>query len=513
MDLPSDHLDPFSKTNEDVHRSPPHVRAGWWLMMLVALVLYAGSCATGPQWQDSGAHILRVVKGELWHPLGLALIHPLHHFLGRATVFLTEQWVDPAHAVTMVGAVFGAITVANVFGCVATWTRRRSAAFFAAASLMLAHTFWQFSTRTETYTVTTAALTGELWCLILFLRTNRKHWALGMFFLNGLGISNHLLASLTTPVLILATYRHRILAGFKIKDMLAFAGLWLVGTLPYTVLVLIQLFDTGNIYQTIKSSLFGRYYANSVMNTTIHSGYLLTTIAFLAYSFPNLLLPAALYGQTRGLQKSEDRRIGYYLLIGLAIHLLFVFRYSVIDQYTFLIPSYTIICIFGGFGVSVFMDHHPRLTRGMFVLGALLLVTTPAFYFLATTTARRLDLLEHEARNKPYRDDYVYLLIPWSGADRSAERMSHTAVGLANQDGLILAEDQMGYFAIAYALHQMKDNQTLATTKWTDKTILDGVAENRTIILIPANTQKAPQTPPIGRWVPHDQLYVLETEQ
>ena len=109
---------------------------GWLAFFLVFVVLYASTASRGLQWQDSGLHIWRIVTGELLHPLGLALSHPLHHWIGRFVV--TFDLIEPCFAITLISSVAAALAVANTYGCVLTLTRSRMAGVFAAVSLGLA---------------------------------------------------------------------------------------------------------------------------------------------------------------------------------------------------------------------------------------------------------------------------------------------------------------------------------------------------------------------------------------
>ena len=78
-------------------------------MFAAVLVLYAATANRGIQWQDPGHFILRVVTHEPFNPLGLALSHPLHHWLGRLAA--APGLLEPAFAVTLVSAVAGAVAV------------------------------------------------------------------------------------------------------------------------------------------------------------------------------------------------------------------------------------------------------------------------------------------------------------------------------------------------------------------------------------------------------------------
>ena len=106
---------------------------GWLVVFLAALLLYGVTANRGAQWQDSGGHILRAVNGELHNPRGLALSHPLHHWLARTAVAV--DLVEPCFAITLLSALAAALTVASTGGCVQTLTGSRPAAMLSAASL------------------------------------------------------------------------------------------------------------------------------------------------------------------------------------------------------------------------------------------------------------------------------------------------------------------------------------------------------------------------------------------
>ena len=160
---------PESTPDTDLERAPstlagntlvrpddPEILKGWIALFLVALALYAATASRGAQWQDSGHNILRIVTGESLNPLGLALSHPLHHWLGRLVIL--PNILEPCFAITLISSLAAAFAVANTYGCVCVLTRRREAAVLAAVSLSLANTFWQKSTGAETYTLAPALL-------------------------------------------------------------------------------------------------------------------------------------------------------------------------------------------------------------------------------------------------------------------------------------------------------------------------------------------------------------------
>jgi len=472
---------------------------GWLLVFGVSLSLYAATANRGAQWQDSGFLILSIVTGQLVRPLGLALTHPLHYWLGRLAIW--PAVCEPSLAITLVSSLAAALAVANVYGCVRCLTGRNSAALFAAASLAVAHTFWRMATLTEVYTITAALLAGECWALAAFLQNRRPSALWTLALLNGLGIANHLQGGLTTPVLFVVTLWALRSGRITRRHAGMAAALWGIGTLPYTALVASVLISSGDWAGTLGSALFGAgsKYGGYVLNMTLSFQGVLVSLGFGALSFPNLLMFAAGYGLARYRRIGISTSAGRALLAGLLIHALFVCRYNVIDQHTFFLPTYVLLAVFAGIGAAgVCRWPRSKLRRRVTTAAVLLLLATPGVYALAAPIARHFNVLARFIRHKPYRDDYVYLLTPWSVVERSAERMSREAVTLAGPRGLILVEDGMASFAIAYrALRagwpelQIK----VLSASQRDKILANARQEakgGRRVVLVPENVERQP---------------------
>ena len=484
---------------------------GWLAMFVAAVALYAVTANRGAQWQDSGQHILRAVTGELIHPLGLALAHPLHHWLSRFAV--SPGLLEPCVAVTLISSLAAAAAVANTYGCVLTLTRSQAASLLAAGSLGLAHTFWQMATLAETYTLVAALLSAECWCLVNYARTNRRGYLWATLFFNGLGIANHMLAALTAPILVgvlIAVDRSK---AAWVRDVLTAIGLWLVGSLPYTALIVADLVHTGSIGETGRSALFGKSFAGEVLNMTVLPRMLLLCAGFIVLNFPNLLLPVAIYGMFRGRRFDVPRTAYRYLVAALIIHVCFVVRYSIVDQHTFLLPTYVLLSIFSGIGFALMLRWpRVRLRRIVLVVASVALAMTPVWYAFVPAIARHFNVLESVARNKPYRDDYVYVFTPWSVAERSAEIMSRHAVELAGQHGLILVEDPMAEFAVRYQAIQAGRDNVEIVRDITSTRIMEAAREGSAVVLVPKRRDAPNTEPPVGSWKRAEDLYTLTGE-
>jgi len=331
-----------------------------------------------------------------------------------------------------------------------------------------------------------------------------------MWLFNGLSVANHLQGILTTPILavvtILAWTRRQV--SFKQVGLGVLLGL--LGTLPYTVLVGRELLATGDLPGTLESALVGaggRYRAN-VANLLPSVRCLVVGAGFTLLSFPNLLIPIALYGLSRRRWRDGERSARAVLGTALVLHAVFALRYDVVDQHTFFLPTYVLLSIFGGVGAAGLLaaPAGSGLRRWMTV-ATVFLAATPVLYAAAPAVARAFHVLEAVARHKPYRDDYVYLFSPWGMADTSAERMSSQAVRLAGEGGLILVEDPMAIFALRYKVIEagyrnlevwplpaprgdgtgLKRRQVLAEAQ-------RALAAGRTVVLVPLDTRKAAPT-------------------
>ncbi|MHC4443236.1 MAG: protein O-mannosyl-transferase family [Planctomycetota bacterium] len=491
---------------------------GWLALFLACLILYSLTANRGPQWQDSGQHIIRIVTGELANTRGLALTHPLHYWLGRLA--LAPGILEPCLAVTLVSAFAAALAVANVFGCALSLTNKPAAALFAAGSLAVACTFWQLATLTETYTLTAALLAAECWCLTAFAKYQRRSFLWAMLFCNGLGIANHMLASLTTPVLAVVVIYALLRKRINFTDLVIAVLIWLAGTLPYSALVLAEMINSNEVVGTIQSALFGRTaggqsYAGNVLNVGISMRLLAVSLAFVLYNFPNLLLPAALYGMARVRRLHVPTLARRALWAGLIIHACFVLRYNIVDQHTFFLPLYVFLALFAAVGAAALFQWLPSKRRQRIkTLSLVLLLATPVFYWLGPVAARHYNLLEKFARNKPYRDDYTYLLVPWSIAEKSADILSTEAMRLAGPQGTIVLEDNMARFALEYQKNIQQDRSRVEIiTKDFSEPIQQAVKQKRPVVLVPLNANQPQTTTPKGNWQPHGDLYMLDVSQ
>lgn len=510
------------------HESPAR-RAGvlrpaalWCLTVLAASILYVATSDGQPQWQDSGEMLVRILTDKIEHPLGVALTHPLHFYLGRLSLWLMPG-LEPALAITIgASAIPAAIGIANV--ALAIWipTRRLMAVLPPTAALMLSHTYWQHATITECYGATMSLLGGELIALALYATTGEARWLLLMVLCNGLGISNHLLAGLVTPVnaalVLLAVRRGRLTATLAAAAL----ALWLLGTLPYVLVASEHWRLHGDLMATLRSATVSGW-AAEVTNLSINSAQVLLGAGYIVFNFPGLTVPLALAGL---LWRKWPPVLRWALAAQLALFLLFAIRYPVRDAFAFFFPAYMVLTVLAGLGLErLRRSWKPRTVKLTVAAATITALWTPLVYWSATETARSLSLLPEMVQNKPYRDGYATFFLPWGCARNYGQPLNEEITRLVGTNGLVVIEDRMMLWSPTYGTitgglapgvvvrfidlfhpspHLEDDLEALRSdlrSYWK---------ERRPVVLVPRDRDAPFVHVPGARWARHGDIYCLE---
>lgn len=194
-------------------------------------LIYLHTLAPGVTGLDSaelatGAFTLGIV-----HPTGYPLYLLLAHWLMAIPVG------SIAFRANLVSALFGSLCVFVVGVLCWRLTGRAWAAGFASLLLAVAVSFWKMALVAEVYTLHAFMTALVLLCAERSLATRQTRWLIGMAFLFGLSLTNHVSSILYAPVVLWATVKS--LPGRRIVPLgfvLAFVAL--VGLTPYLYLPL-----------------------------------------------------------------------------------------------------------------------------------------------------------------------------------------------------------------------------------------------------------------------------------
>jgi len=400
------------------------------------LVLYVATCAPGVLWQDGATFQGRVHQADYTGELGLALAHPLYIFLAR--LFSHLPLGSFAHRVNLFSAVCGAATLAVAFDLCWTLSRCRWAALCATIMLGASHTFWTHAVIAEVYTLYGLCTFVELWLIERFSRAHRAGWLLAAAAVNGLSVTNHLLALLHVPgyaVLALWLVRGRRTAP---KTLVGLAVAFLIGSAPYWGMAAWQVRGGMPWSEAVRSALFGNVLIqDKVLNTQVdwlRQG--LRAIGYFGLNFPTPLIAVAVCGAWTLWRRSDLRWLALVLTAMFGVNFIFAFRYRVPDQYVFFFTGYLVVPLAAAVAMGEWLKSRARW-RGAFVVMALLPV---GVYEVLPGVVKRTGINIGVGRDIPYRDTATFFLRPRKNGDRGAERYAREALEIAAPDGLLMAD-------------------------------------------------------------------------
>lgn len=442
---------PVVEESNHTARSP---RLGWrwWLVVLLAgCVLYGVTAQRGVSWQDSGEFQLRVLQGDLIGTMGLARAHPLYILAGRAVVAPFDQagpW-----ALNVFSGVGLAVALANLAGVVTRITTRRWAGLLTAAMLGLCHSAWWLGTIAEVYTWSLAGLTAELWLLVSLLDRPRLRTLAALAGVNGLGLCMHNFALLALPVYLVVAVWLVARGRLRGRSLGVAALAWLAGAGLLIGMVAAEATQHG-LGEAVRSALTGDY-AGKVFNLAGASKHARANWMLTAMNLLNPLAPLAVVGLV-ALWRKHGRALAASVTAITAIEMLFFVRYSVPDQFTFVLPSLAMLAVLAGVGLAALAGRGRRWKLAVAGLCVASLIAQPWAYALAPVAARRW--AGPAPQRQPYRDEYRYWLTPWKQDEASAEKFVAVAQKQMPADAILYA-DSTAVFPLAVAVELDADNQ------------------------------------------------------
>jgi len=479
---------------------------------LAALVLYAATGSRGVEWQDPGIHQYRIITGQLEHPFGLALSHPLHYWLGRAVLHV--PFGAPLHRLNLLSAICGAVGVGLLTALVLRLTRSALAAGLAGATLGLAHAYWQMSALTETYTLAAALMVMEWACLLRYVRTRQPAWLVAVFACNGLHLADHLLGLLTLAtygVLLLERIVRRRLAA---RWLFVAGAVWLITASPYWTLVVQHWQRTGNAVETLQSAFVGGSprspnWGGNVLNVHVSAAQLKLAGMTFGYCFPSAAAVFALAGLLR---RTRGRKciFRWVLLAQTVLIGTFVARYTIKDLYTYFVPICALTALWFGIGVAWLLRGwgRPATRRWLVVLLIANALLPAGVYYYFPIVARQRGWLRSQLPDIAFREEYTHFFRPWRLDQHSADEFSRAALAAMGPGGWLLADSTTAYaVAVTYVVcggppdirvYWWRDCLTDRTRPpLTDKDLLAHVQQGGRVLGVPSTTVEDVVRPPL----------------
>jgi hypothetical protein len=422
--------------NESNRLISKNLTVSYFVVLLVAAVLYIATCAPGPLWQDSGEFQYRIWHNDIEGKLGLALSHPLYHIIGIGVKYIPLG--EFAYRVNLISAIAAAFTIANLFLLLRLWLGKNLPAVLAAITLALSWTIWQFASIAEVYTLYSALLFAELIMLLQYIKTRQVGFLYLLALFNGLAIADHMWGIIPFTCYVVFVVVLLVQKQIRLRNLAVFVGLWVIGAAPYEYLIIKNTIQTGDFIASLASAFFGKNWGGAVLNTRLSARLVIENLIFMAYNFSTfngLFFFAGLYS----LKKiSPSRSFANVLLALLILFFVFAFRYTVLDRYAFFMPFYCIGSIVGGVGFNSLVTQPNRkiLCRIVFIL-ALLPIPT---YIIAPVIAQKMQFNLFTKRNIPYRNEYIWFLRPWQTGYHGPEKFANEALVAVEDNAIIYAD-------------------------------------------------------------------------
>ena len=411
--------------------------AGWGLALAAALAVYGATMAPDLVWQDAGDYQWQAARMNLSRPGDAVRVHPFYvvvaHGLGRIGVW------NYARGASVASAVGTALAVANVWLLVWLLMRRPWPATVAALVCMLAHTVWQQGVQPQTYGWSNAAMSGMLVLAVAHARTGRIRWLLVLALVGGVGLSVHLMSQLALAVLGVWVVWRMIRRDVPAWVLPAGLGLWLLGGGLFWYVVWGEVVRTGEIAAALESAFIGRW-GSAVFNVTGLPRMLLRSVLMFVLNFPTLLVLLGFWGLWRSRRAWPRMPHAALLAAVLVVYVLFAVRYRVPNQNFFFTPVYVLAAVYIGVGVgSVTWARRPAAMAA--ILTAALLVVPAYWVMMRTARATGFNLKAgRPVRKIPYRDDYVYYLLPWQTGNDGARRFAEEALDSLPRGAVLFAD-------------------------------------------------------------------------
>jgi len=417
----------------------PRAAMMWGLAFAGALVLYVATLAPGLVWQDGGEYQYTSARlswppteDSVWCRPGEAVrVHPWFlvtaHLLDRL-----GPWDGP-YAANLTSAISMALAVANVLVLVYVLTDRRWAAVIAATGFAVGHTVWRFAVLSEVLGWAAAFLSAECLCFWAWRRDGRTRWLLLLFLLNGVALSNHLMAAFSLLVFgawTLGAVVRRRLAWWTLP---AGAACWLAGGTLYWIVLALEYGRTGSLVETLVSATVGGYGGQAV--NLAHLPRLFgRSVLYVGLNYPTPLALAGLVGVWTLWRRRDS--VGRVVVILAAVYCLWAARYRVPDQYSFFVPFYVPASVLIGVGTARLLDRRARWLRWAALALALLPV---AVYAVLPAAARRAGLVT-SPHDVPYRDEYRHFLQPWQCGEDGPRRLAEAVFSRLPERAVMLAD-------------------------------------------------------------------------
>jgi hypothetical protein len=384
--------------------------------------------------------------------------HPLYIIMGHTLVEAFPQ-VDSLWLVNLISAIFGAASVTLVFLLCYQFTGSLLASGYASFSLAVSHTFWWHSSTPEVYTLFTFLLLMSIYLFDQFERTDRRALLLGSAFFFGLAASDHIMAFLAIPAIILyylLTKGFQAVRLIKVRDLLYLSSGFLAGFSIYLI-QFIRMFRNFNL-----NGLMGPVVGSTFISRLGTLSPILLGTSLLSFLFLLIVQfnPVGGVLGVFGIQKIIPGKDLYpRKIITLCImYTLFGIFYRVSDQFSFFLTSYVFWAILMGIGASYILSTLNGKLRPILVSILIVMILGTPFFYGALPGLLEKNGLNDASMGIPrigtgVRDGLAYYINPNKRGDFDSYQFGSQTLAHLEPNSIVIAEwytDTDEYFILRY---------------------------------------------------------------
>lgn len=384
--------------------------------------------------------------------------HPLYIVLGytltRALPFIDSLWL-----VNLISAIFGSVSILLVFLLCYRFTNSLWASVYAALALAVSHTFWWHSSTPEVYTLFTFLLLLSIYFFDRFERTGKYSALTLSAFSFGLAMSNHVLAVLALPALLLYLIWSRRLSGLQMREWNKYLPP-VVGFFSGFSLYILQFVRLSREIEisTIASSAAGSTFLNGLgaFSPIIIAESFFTYLLFLLLQFGPLGIILGIIGFRNVFQDTD--RTSRKLAALYAVYTLFGIFYRVTDQFAFFMTSHVFFVLLMGFGAFyLFSTLKERQRLVLRLVLVLTIVLTPPLYRALPHLANQYGIGDEILRipqiGTGLRNGLEYYIDPNKRGDFAAYKFGEQTIKELAPSAVLIAEwytDTDEYFVLRH---------------------------------------------------------------
>jgi hypothetical protein len=418
--------------DEDIKTSPAWFSSPSMTGVICAactMVLYALTVAPTFSWGDSADLAMRLISDADQTFIGTHRDYVFFRLVGQAATWLPIQ--DAGLRANLFTAFWGAVTIGSVAFIVKVICRSAVAAFAAASSLAVAHSFWLLSVIAEVYTFNAALVFLAFAFMVAWWDSANHHLLWATAFFSGLSLLHHasglvLLVSII-PLLAMRARQIGLLNGA------VFLAVFVLSSSTFWLAVFSRFGEGFGLLDTL-----GLKMSQNAFFEVSAPKELLKFLAYLSFNFVGIGLILGFAGLAQAVKNMAWAVLPPLIWAGAFIYA--GVTSSIPDKFNVYVLVYPSFAIFVGLGAAWVVQHFALQVRGYAVILGLL-VLLPLVGYATTVWASRVfnvDLVG--ARTAPFRNNATYFLWPPKTGDYGPRTFAELALMDLPKDAILIAD-------------------------------------------------------------------------